>query len=194
MTAALIASLALISVAIRLWITIEDEGGDVTAALWDLARFFTILTNLLVALTFALVAIRRTEVSPPWLAALTLSILLVGSVYHLLLSHLVTFTGWGLISDHGLHTVVPLACLIWWLHYAPKRSLTYADLPSFVLWPSIYVAYALWRGWVEARYPYPFMDLTELSRAAAATNLAGLFVLLLLGGVLFISIGRYADR
>ena len=64
----------------------------------------------------------------------------------------------------------------------------------FVLWPVIYVAYALGRGAQDGIYPYPFVDLSTLSREAVAVNLAGLAVVFLLGGVLMISIGRFADR
>jgi len=192
--AAVIALVALASLAIRFVITLADHDGDPVAAIWDLARFFTILTNALVVLSFGLVAIRRNGFPQAWIAALTLAMILVGAVYHVLLSHLTDFGGWALVADHGFHTIVPIACLIWWLVQAPKRTLVYADLPSFIVWPVVYVAYALWRGAATADYPYPFMDLTDLSRPAVATNLAGLTIVLLLGGVLFISIGRFADR
>jgi hypothetical protein len=192
--AALIALIALASLVIRFLITLEEHGGDPVAALWDLARFFTILTNLLVVTTFGLAAIRRNGFAQAWTAALTLAMILVGGVYHALLSHLTDFSGWALVADHGFHTVVPIACLIWWLAYAPKRDLVYADLPTFVVWPVVYVAYALWRGAYTADYPYPFMDLVERSQPVVATNLAGLTLVMLLGGVIFISIGRYADR
>lgn len=196
LTAAAIALIALASLAIRFAITLDDHAGDPVATLWDLARFFTILTNALVVVTFGLAALRRQGqgVSAPWLAALTLAMILVGAVYHVLLSHLTDFSGWALIADHGFHTAAPLACTLWWLAYAPKRALVYADLPSFVVWPAVYVAYALWRGAATADYPYPFMDLMERSQPVVATNLAGLTLVLLLGGVIFVSIGRYADR
>jgi hypothetical protein len=165
------------------------------ATLLDMARYFTILTHLLVVVTFAIISRPlRNGVSGPWLAALTLATVMVGAVYHLLLAHLVSFTGLGWWADHGLHTAGPLAVALWWLAYAPKRRLEYADLPIFALWPTVYAAYALWRGALDGVYPYPFIDLTTLSPAAVALNMAGLMVLFLLGGVLMISIGRFADR
>ena len=161
----------------------------------DMARYFTILTNLLVSITFTVISRPfRDGLPAAWLAALTLSRVMVGAVYHMLLSHLVDFTGLGRWADHGLHTVGPIAIAFWWLLHAPKRRLDYADLPVFAVWPAIYAAYALWRGSRDGVYPYPFIDLATISREAVATNLAGLFVLFLLGGVVMISIGRYADR
>ncbi|MEM7722818.1 MAG: Pr6Pr family membrane protein [Pseudomonadota bacterium] len=194
LTAAALALIAFGSVGLRIALSIEEMDGDVDAALWDLARFFTILTNTLVGLTFGLTALRKTGVYPPWIAALTLSVVLVGAVYHLLLADLITFTGLAVLADHGLHTLVPIGCLLWWLIFAPKRTLVYADLPIFAMWPALYVAYALGRGAQEGRYPYPFMNLAEIGAAAVATNLAGLMTVLLLGGIAMISLGSFADR
>lgn len=193
--AALIAVLAAGSV-LALFIHNLDTGRYRTAseATWAMARFFTILTNLAVALTFAAAALRRTGIGAPWAAALTLAIMLVGAVYHTLLSDITTFTGLGTWANQGLHSVVPVACLLWWIAFAPKRSLDFRDLPMFILWPCIYVAYALARGARDGVYPYPFMDLATKGPAEVALNLAGLLITLLIGGVIFVLIGKFADR
>jgi len=162
---------------------------------WDMARYFTILTNLLVVVTFAVMSRPvRAELAAPWLAALSLAAILSGLIYHLVLAQLISFTGLGWWADHGLHSLMPIAIALWWLAYAPKQRLDYADLPIFVLWPSVYGAYALARGAADGIYPYPFIDLSVMAPIAVATNLAGLLVLFLLGGVLMILIGRFADR
>jgi hypothetical protein len=193
--ALLIAVLAAVSVVTQFLHLNALRAEPPAATAWDMARYFTILTNLLVAVTFTVISRPiRDGVPAAWLAALTLAMVIVGAVYHLLLSHLVDFTGIGWWADHGLHTVGPLAILAWWLIHAPKRRLDYADLPIFVLWPAIYAAYALGRGAQDGVYPYPFVDLATLGREAVAVNLAGLTVVFLLGGVGMISIGRYADR
>lgn len=193
-TAALIAIAALTSVVMQFFYLngIRTETYGETA--WSMARFFTILTNITVCMTFAVAAMRRDGVSAPWLAALTLAIVMVGGVYHALLSHLTDYRGVGLLADHGLHTVVPIACLLWWAAFAPKRPLVFADLPMFALWPSVYVAYALGRGAVDGEYPYPFMDLTELAPDVVAVNLGGLTLSLLVGGAVMVTIGRLMDR
>ncbi|WP_439136583.1 Pr6Pr family membrane protein [Roseicyclus sp.] len=162
---------------------------------WDMARYFTILTNLLVVVTFAVISRPvRAGYAAAWLAALSLAAIMSGLIYHLVLAHLVTFTGLGWWADHGLHSLTPFAIAFWWLIHAPKQRLGYADLPIFVLWPSIYGAYALARGAADGTYPYPFIDLSVMAPIAVATYLVGLLVLFLLCGVLMILIGRFADR
>ena len=193
--ALLIAVLAAISVLAQFLYLNAERAESPAATALEMARYFTILTNLMAAVTFGLISRpSRDGVPAPWLAALTLAMVMVGAVYHLLLSDLVAFTGLGWWADHGLHTAAPAAVLLWWLAHAPKRRLVYADLPMFVLWPSVYAAYALGRGAHDANYPYPFIDRSELGAAEVALNLAGLMVVFLLGGVIMISIGRFTDR
>lgn len=194
-TALMIALLSALSVGAQLVHLNAVRAEPLLATAAEMARYFTILTHALVIVTFALVSRpMRDGVPEPWLAALTLSAVMLGLVYHILLADLVDFTGLGWWADHGLHTLSPAALALWWLIHAPKRHLDFADLPIFALWPSIYAAYALARGARDGIYPYPFIDLTTISAAAAAINMAVLLVVFLLGGVAMIAIGRYADR
>jgi hypothetical protein len=194
-TALLIALLSVVSVGAQFVHLNAVRADPPLATALDMARYFTILTYLLVAVTFALISRpMRDGVSEPWLAALTLSAVMAGAIYHLMLSHLIDFTGLGWWGDHGLHTLGPLAVAIWWLVHAPKRRLEFADLPIFVFWPAVYAAYALARGAGDGLYPYPFIDPTVISRTAVAMNMAGLLLLFLLGGVVMVSVGRYLER
>ena len=194
-TALLIALLSAVSLGVQYWHLMQTLGQGWLGTATDMARYFTILTHVLAVATFAIVSRPlRNGVSAPWLAALTLSLVMVGLVYHLLLSGLISFSGLGWWADHGLHTLVPVAVALWWLIHAPKRRLVYADLPIFVMWPSVYAAYALGRAARDGVYPYPFIDLPVIGEVAAAVNMAVLMVVFLLGGVGMIAIGRYADR
>lgn len=193
--ALLIALLSLVSVAGQFLHLngLRVEPASQTA--WEMARYFTILTNLLVAVSFAMIA-RPTREGPPygWIAALTLSMIVAGAVYHLLLSDLISFTGLGWWADHGLHSLGPVAIALWWLIHGPKRQLRMVDLPIFALWPAIYGAYVLARGAMDGAYPYPFVDLTLHAPSEVALTLAAFLAVFLLGGVLMIAIGRFADR
>ncbi len=98
---------------------------DVTATLWVLARFFTILTNLLVAVTMTWVAIGR-KVSPEVLGGLTLALLLVGVIYMTLLRGLMHLNGPALIADTLFHKVSPVLMALWWLLFAPRARLRWS--------------------------------------------------------------------
>lgn len=165
------------------------------ATLLEMTRFFTILTTALTVITFAMVNFRKIRgVGAGWLAALTASELLAAAVYHALLSDPWTPTGIGWWADLALHSLVPGCVALWWVFDARKQELDWADLPTFVLWLVIYGAYALARGAQDGVYLYPFMDLNRLGAWKVAATLAMLLILILLSGVVFIAMGRFANR
>src|SRR5579864_3271721 len=86
----------------------------VVSALWILARFFTILTNLMVATAMTWIAIGQ-RTSAFVLGGLTIAILLVGVVYALLLAGLHELRGPAFVADILLHKVSPVLMALWWL-------------------------------------------------------------------------------
>src|SRR5690348_16247051 len=75
---------------------------DVAKTLWILLRFFTVITNLLVAIGMTWVATGG-RLSPLLLGGLTLAIILVGVVYMTLLRGLLHLSGGALLADTLLH-------------------------------------------------------------------------------------------
>ena len=138
------------------------EQHDAAMTLWILARYFTILTNLIVAVAMTAVAIGR-RVSPLLLGGITLAILLVGIVYAFLLQHLYTMSGAAKVADVMLHKVTPLLMLLWWLLFAPRAKLRWNAPLSWAAYPLVYFIYAIARGlsddvWVIA----PETDQSEM--------------------------------
>ena len=81
--AALVAIICWAGLAIQFSDTFANQH-QVTTTLWILLRFFTVLTNVLVAVVMTWVAVGR-RASPELLGGATLSIILVGVVYYGLL-------------------------------------------------------------------------------------------------------------
>lgn len=163
---------------------------DVLATAWVLARFFTIVTNLLVAVAMTCVAIDR-PVSPFILGGLTLSILLVGAVYAILLRGLQHLTGPALLADTLLHYVSPVATALWWLLFAPRARLK-RNAPLFwATYPLAYFAYALARGRADGRYPYPFIDIGRLGWLQTVMNAAAIALAFIVAGFLLVWIDSW---
>ncbi|MEO6360919.1 MAG: Pr6Pr family membrane protein [Sphingomicrobium sp.] len=154
---------------------------DVGATLWVLARFFTIITNLLIAVVMTREAVGR-PVSPQILGGLTLAILLVGVVYATLLQGLYHLTGAALLADILLHKVSPVLAALWWLLFAPKARLKRTAPLWWSAYPLAYFAYALVRGLYDGRYPYPFMDVGQLGWLHTALNAGGMALAFILAG------------
>lgn len=193
-TAGLVAALAAVSLLAQGLASHAEMGGPGPAAVvWAMAGYFTVLTNALVALAFALIAAGR----PPGrqvLGGLILSILAVGAVYHLLLARLRAPQGLAWWADLGLHAAVPLAVLGWWLAFGARRPFAATDPLLWLLWPLAYAAAALVRGLNTGFWPYPFLDLPALGWAGLIGALAPLAAGFLAGGYLLVALSRLRVR
>lgn len=186
--AAIVAGCAWAGLAIQFYATFSNNG-DVLATLWILARFFTVLTNLVVAVTMSAIPTGR-RVSPFVQGGVALAIMLVGAVYVTLLRGLQELTGPALLADTILHYVVPAATAIYWLAFAPKIGLNWRHPFVWSVYPLAYFGYALLRGSVDGRYPYPFMNLDELGTARTLLNGASIALAFIIAGQLMVALAR----
>jgi hypothetical protein len=160
--AALLAVITWAGLAVQFHATFALEGSlgsTLTVLLW----YFTITTNLLVAVVFTGIALGRDRFARPSLVgATTLYILLVGVIYGLLLHGLQELSGGSAIANILLHMVTPILVPIFWLTFTPKGNLSRRDPLLWAIYPLAYLFYALIRGEFTDRYPYPFLNVSEL--------------------------------
>ncbi len=195
--AALIAAVAVLSVAGQGHMIAglaAEKGGHPGHALWVFLGFFTILTNLAIAV--ACLARWRGRWPGWWpaprmmLACLALNIALVGLVYHLLLSDLWNPQGLHWWADQGVHGAVPVLFLIHWALFAPKAGLVWRDALRWMIYPAGYFAYALARGAADGWYPYPFLDVGRLGYGPVLANGLGIAVILFVAGLGMVAASR----
>jgi hypothetical protein len=126
--AALLAVVGWFALILQLGIMLRNAataGTGLLAAVGSFLSFFTVLTNLLVAvgLAAAIPAVPpralRPLVEPPGATALAGYITVVGVVYSLVLRQLWHPTGAQLVADVLLHDVMPPAYVIYWLALVP---------------------------------------------------------------------------
>jgi hypothetical protein len=168
--AALVALICWAALGLRFAVT-YGHTADVLTTLWILARFFTITTNLAVAVVMTMVALGF-RVSDFLLGGLTLAIVLVGVVYLVLLQKLYHLTGMALAADVLMHKVAPVAMPLYWLAFAPHGRLRWSATLWWSLYPIGYFAYALGRGAIDGLYPYPFMDVGKIGLGHTLLNAA----------------------
>jgi len=162
--------------------------------------YFTIQTVFLVALAFTAPLLPPTTklhqffTKPAVRAAIALYITFVAVVYHIMLRHLWDPQGLLLITDIALHTVLPILYVLDWILFAPKRTLRYAHIPYWLVFPTLYGLYTILRGALSGIYPYPFLNATELGLGGALINMAGFIALYAIGGAVFIALGRRLSK
>lgn len=174
-TAGLIGALGLAALGTQLFLRL-GRGMDFWIALWGLAGFFTILTNLLMALTMMTIAATGRRLSFGWMSMVTVSMIMVGLVYHALLAHLVAFTGLRWWVDQALHTILPALMLWFWLMETSRHEPREGQPLTWLIWPAAYAVYAMVRGALSGRYIYPFLNIDRLGLVAVAVNMAGLLL------------------
>lgn len=188
-SAGLLSVLAWAAVSLQLGLSLQlvrAQGGGIADALMIVLGYFTIPSNLFVALTAGAVALAPGArlASPMLRGCATTAIVVVGLGYHLLLRQIWDPQGWQWVADNLLHYAVPIAALAHWLWYPqPVRLPKHAPL-LWALYPVAYLAYALIRGeWIDA-YPYPFIDVPALGYPRVFANAVGLLLVFLAAGAL----------
>ncbi|WP_412548305.1 Pr6Pr family membrane protein [Pseudomonas sp. Pdm06] len=174
-----------------------ELGASLLGGLVSFFSFFTVLTNLWVAvvLTWELTPrpapARRWFLQPSVRSGVAVSIALVSLAYNLLLRHLWQPEGWQFVADELLHDVVPLLYIAYWWRWVPKGSLRLGHIGLWMIYPLVYFAYVLLRGDLLAAYPYPFIDVANLGYPQVFINAGGIlagFVGIALGVV---GLGRW---
>jgi hypothetical protein len=175
----------------------SSTGMAMVGALITYLSFFTILTNLLVALVFTAIAIGPAQtrlqffLSPSVQAATAVYITIVGIVYQLLLRQIWNPQGAQWVADVLLHTIIPAGYVLFWLLFAPRAGLRWKDAVNWLVYPAVYLLYVLARGAMSGLYPYPFVDVKVLGYGGVLAR-AVVFLLFFLGmGLLVVAVGRW---
>ena len=162
--------------------------------------YFTILTNILVALVLTLPLVGGGSRAGVWSrsdsvrGAVTMYAVVVGVIYHLLLRATWQPQGLQIVTDTLLHTVMPLAMLVDWLAFTPKGQLRWIDAGKWLAFPLGFGAWSLLHGAIGGWYPYWFIDAGELGLGRTLLNLAGLLVFFGLIGLIVVAIDRTLGR
>jgi hypothetical protein len=174
----------------------ENQSLSVAERIVRFFSFFTILTNTVVAVTataisfFPSTSIGKFLAKPTSQAAVAVYIAIVGIVYSLFLRAVWDPVGLQAVADHALHDAVPLAYVTYWIAFAPKSGIGWADPFKWLTYPLVYIAYSLLRGAIVGWYPYWFVDVTQLGYPTALTNTAFVLFAFLIVGSIVVAIAR----
>jgi hypothetical protein len=186
--------------------TARATGVPVTTAISNYFSFFTILTNLLVALVLTL-SLRTTPSTRGIYAgratvqsAVAGYIAIVGIVYSLVLRNLWDPEGLQKIADVILHDAIPVLYLLYWLTFVRKGksqnddNLHFSHVPTWLAYPLLYLVYSLIRGAITGIYLYPFIDAGTLGYARVAINAVVLLLAFLGTSLLLVAIDRWTPQ
>ncbi|WP_316830550.1 Pr6Pr family membrane protein [Pedobacter aquatilis] len=174
--------------------------GDYLATAKLFFSFFTILSNVIVAICFTCLWLFPKKPAGLFfsktttLTAITIYIVVVGVIYNLLLRGLISHVGWARVADELLHVVSPLLFLIFWVFFTNKSGLKYADAITWLIYPLVYVVFIIIRGYLINQYPYPFINVVNLGYQKALTNAFMILIFFWLLSLLFIFVARKISK
>ena len=162
--------------------------------------YFTILTNILVALAFSVgfykegSAVKAFFNHPSVRAAIALYIGVVAVVYYAALASAHNPEGPSAVLNVFLHAILPLLYIIDWLVHAGNGKMSFKHLPLWVLYPLAYAIFNIVRGAWTGFYPYPFLNISELGYGGVGLNMLGFTFVYALGGAAVIGLARFLHR
>ena len=188
--AGLTAVVAIAALALQYALLLQSVGasaGNGQATL-RLLGYFTILSNIgVAAVCLARLRGRADGMAGPGAsAAVALYIGITGLIYVLVLRTLWHPQGWQWWADSGLHYAVPMLYLLGWVA-GPHGGLRWRQLGGALVFPALYLGWALLVGRWTGQYPYPFLDLAALGAATVARNA-------LVVGLAFVAVGALLWR
>ncbi len=164
-------------------VVVFHSNWSVLLTLWIVLGFFTVTTNLLVAVVFTGITANYALLGKAWVVAGTmLSILLVGVIYALLLHGLTELSGGSALANVLLHMVTPALVPLFWIFFARKGGLSWQHPLLWAIYPLSYLVYALARGGATGKYAYPFINALTLGWAQTAFNAVCIAVGFMLSG------------
>ncbi|WP_266169229.1 Pr6Pr family membrane protein [Dyella subtropica] len=201
--AAFAAALGWFTLALKLLLSIrmtQAMGQGALAGVWLYLGFYTVLTNMLVALALTAGStgprgpITRFFGRPGVNTAIAMSIAVVGVIYSLLLRHLWNPQGWQLFADIMVHDAMPPIFLLYWWLAVPKWSLRWQHIVLWQAYPVGYFAYVLARGALIGRYPYPFLDVNTLGYARVVGNACLVLLAFVAVALVLVALARWQVR
>ena len=197
--AGVIAAIAWVALELQLIISaglMTAAGHTLLAAVGNSLSFFTVVTNLLVAITLTRVARQHWPGgAAPHHSVITgvvLVIAIVGAGYVTVLPGPDLDMGplWW-TADRILHFLVPAATVLWWFAFVPTHTLTFRDPLVWLIFPVSYLIYVLVRGAVDGWRPYFFLYASaSIGYGRALTNAALLTSAMFVAGCLVVTGAR----
>jgi hypothetical protein len=189
-----------VAIALQFYLLMANRTQDVPQTIIQFFSYFTILTNILVAIYFTVLLFNPKSSLAKFLSksdtttAITVYITVVGLVYNVILRYLWQPLGAQKVVDELLHSVIPLLFILYWFLFVPKGQLKWKNAFPWLIYPFIYSLYILLRGAWSGRYPYPFIDAKSLGYYKVGLNSGVLFLTFLTLSLLFIGIGKMMSR
>lgn len=173
-------------------VMIDNRMASVAETTVRFFTFFTILSNIVVAVVFTSIVIKPKGtfsffLNPINQSAIGVYIFVVGFVYNLILRFLWQPQGIQRIVDEMLHTIIPIYYILYWFFKINTKSILWKNFIKWLIYPIVYLVVIMIRGSFSNYYPYPFVNVSSLGSNKVVLNI--ILLTLFFGGVAIAFIG-----
>lgn len=180
----------------QLVLSLQTKAAPATELLIRFFTYYTILTNLLLAVCFTFMLLKplskwyRFFTSPSTLTAAATYITVVSVTYNTILRFIWNPQGLQRVVDEMLHLIIPVLFVAFWLIFVPRGKLQWKNVFPWLIYPLAYLGVILIRGALSGWYPYPFVDVVQLGYAKTLLNSAVLTLAFIVIASLFVLMDR----
>ena len=154
-------------------------GQGLVGRVLDWFTYFTLWSNILVAIIVTMLAVRPSRDSF-WFRVFRLDsvlmIVVTGIIYNAILAATAVNVGLNIWTNFFLHVLTPLVTFLVWLLCGPRGWISWRIIAAGLILPIVWLVFALIRGAFIGAYPYGFLDVATYGYAAVLTNVAGIVV------------------
>ena len=123
---------------------LQNRIASVVETLIRFFTFFTILTNILVAITFTVIWLQPKNKWTFFLksntqTAISVYIFVVGFVYNIILRFLWQPQGLQKVADELLHTAIPILYILYWYFKTSKEFIFFKNVYGWLIYPILYL-------------------------------------------------------
>jgi len=154
--------------------------------------FFTIISNLLVAVAATRIALQPNAAAHGKLpGAVAVYITIVAVIWFILLRGTYPLGGIGAVVDALMHEIIPPVYVIVWIAFLPHGLLRVRDAATWLILPLCYAAWMFGRGAVDGWYPYPFLNVASIGYPRAMVVTVEFVALFFVVGLIFVGLDRW---
>ena len=164
---------------------------------FDFLSYFTVLSNVLVAVVMALLW-RDPQRNGALFRVLRMDALIMitvtGLIYWGVLAGGVELQGLEYVTNTIEHTLVPIAAVLVFLIFGPRGQFRVSTVFVALILPIAWALVILVRGAVISAYPYGFIDVARYGYGSVFQSIAGVAVFGIIIGFVFLGIDRLLAR
>lgn len=184
------------TVILQLILIIINRQASVFETIIRFFTFFTILTNILVAMVFTANWLQPKNSfqffnKPNTQVAIAVYIFVVGFVYNTILRFIWQPKGWDKVADELLHLVIPIVYILFWYFKFSKKEINSKSVFGWLLFPIIYIVIVMIRGYFSGYYPYPFLHVGNLGVEKVVYNSILMTLFFVVVSVVFYQINNH---